>query len=63
MTQYWAAQARLQLPLAPDGRIVMNTYWRRHDYPQEDFFGIGPDSVRAQSHRRSGRWRRPLARG
>ena len=47
MTQYWAAQARLQLPLAPDGRIVMNTYWRRHDYPQEDFFGIGPDSVRA----------------
>ena len=47
MTQYWAAQARLQLPIAPDGRIVMNTYWRRHDYPQEDFFGIGPDSVRA----------------
>jgi hypothetical protein len=47
MTQYWAAQARLQVPLAPDGRIVLNTYGRRHDYPQEDFFGIGPDSVRA----------------
>ena len=31
----------------PDGRIVLNTYGRRHDYPQEDFFGIGPDSARA----------------
>jgi len=47
MTQYWAAQARLQMPIAPDGRIVVNTYGRRHDYPQEDFFGIGPDSARA----------------
>jgi hypothetical protein len=47
VTQYWAAQARLQMPIAPEGRIVLNTYGRRHDYPQEDFFGIGPDSARA----------------
>jgi hypothetical protein len=44
---YWATQARLQMPIAPDGRIVLNVYGRRHDYPQEDYFGLGPDSARA----------------
>ena len=48
MTKYWATQARLQVPLAADGRVVVNAYGRHHDYPREDFFGLGPDSIRAE---------------
>jgi hypothetical protein len=36
----------VQLPLAPAGRVVLNGYGRLHEYPQEDFFGLGPDSAR-----------------
>ena len=44
---YWAAQARVQVPVALDGRVVASGYGRFHDYPQEDYFGLGPDSARA----------------
>jgi hypothetical protein len=47
LTGYWATQARLQVPLDPAGRVVLNAFGRRHDYPREDFFGVGPDSLRA----------------
>jgi hypothetical protein len=46
-TGYWAAQAHVQVPMAPDGRVILHAYGRRHDYPQEDYFGLGPDSSRA----------------
>jgi hypothetical protein len=44
---YWAAQARVQAPVALDGRVVVSGYGRVNDYPQEDYFGVGPDSARA----------------
>jgi len=44
---YWAAQGRVQVPLAPRGLVVMNAYGRRHEYTQEDYFGLGPDSPRS----------------
>jgi hypothetical protein len=44
---YWAAQARIQAPLGPRGRLMLDAWGRRHEYPQEDYFGLGPDSARS----------------
>jgi hypothetical protein len=46
-TGYWATQASLQVPLTPAGRIVGNVYGRHHDYPREDYFGLGPETERS----------------
>jgi hypothetical protein len=47
---YWATEARLRFPSLADGRLLAEGYARRHEYPQEDYFGLGPDSPReAQS--------------
>lgn len=44
---YWETQARLQVPVTPGGRVLLQVAGRFQDYPREDFFGLGPDSVRA----------------
>jgi hypothetical protein len=46
MTRYWAAEARLRFPDLADGHLDLQAYGRRHDYPQEYFFGLGPLSLR-----------------
>ena len=46
LTAYWETQARLQMPVISGGRLLLNVAGRRRDYPQEDFFGLGPDSAR-----------------
>ncbi len=43
---YWAAEARLTFPELADKRLLLETWAGRRDYPQEDFYGLGPDSNR-----------------
>jgi surface antigen Omp85-like protein len=45
--RYWALEAKASYPLAPRDRLRAEGYVRKYDYPQEDFFGIGPDSQRS----------------
>ena len=45
-TQYWAIDARLQFPQLAAGRVFLDVHAQRYDFPDEDFFGLGPDSVR-----------------
>ena len=35
------------MPLSSNGRTLLNFAGRYRDYPREDFFGLGPDSSRA----------------
>ena len=44
--KYWAAEARATFPALAGGRIFAEGYASRRDYPQERFFGVGPDSQR-----------------
>jgi Omp85 superfamily domain len=44
---YWATEARLSFPKLADRRLMFETWAAHRDYPQEDFFGIGPNSLRA----------------
>lgn len=46
MTRYWATEARLRFPRLADGHLDVQGYARRHEYPQEDYFGLGPLSLR-----------------
>jgi hypothetical protein len=43
---YWAAEARLRFPRLAGNRLMLETWASRRDYPQENFFGLGPDSNR-----------------
>jgi surface antigen Omp85-like protein len=47
MTRYWATEARLRFPGLADGHLDVQGYARKHDYPQEDYFGLGPTSRRS----------------
>jgi surface antigen Omp85-like protein len=44
---YWAAEGRVRFTGLAGGRLVAEGYGRRHEYPQEDYFGLGPDSLRS----------------
>ena len=46
LRRYWATEARLTFPKLANNRMLVETWAAHRDYPQEDFFGIGPDSVR-----------------
>jgi outer membrane protein assembly factor BamA len=43
---YWATEARLTFPKLAHRRLLIETWAAHRDYPQEDFFGIGPHSAR-----------------
>jgi len=43
---YWATEARLTFPRLARKRLMVETWAAHRDYPQEDFFGIGPASLR-----------------
>ena len=47
LKQYWAFEARARYPLVDGDRVAVEGYARRYGYPQEEFFGLGPDSRRA----------------
>jgi hypothetical protein len=42
---YKAVDARVRWLQASDGRLELWTNYRFEDFPQEDFYGIGPDSL------------------
>jgi hypothetical protein len=46
MTRYWAGEGRLRFPELAGGFIDAQAYARRSDYPREDYFGLGPASLR-----------------
>ena len=46
LKKYWAVEGSFDMPSLAGGRLTLGTYARHQDYPQEDFFGIGPDSNR-----------------
>jgi len=43
---YWATEARITFPRFAHKRLTLEAWGAHRDYPQEDFFGIGPDSSR-----------------
>jgi hypothetical protein len=45
--RYWATEARLRFPRLAGGHLHLETWASHRDYPQENFFGLGPDSNRA----------------
>ena len=45
-SKYWMLDARLQFPQLASRRASLDVHVQRYDFPDEDFFGIGPDSVR-----------------
>ena len=47
LQKYWMAEARLTLPRLANGKVTVDLHAQRYDFPDEDFFGIGPDSLRS----------------
>jgi outer membrane protein assembly factor BamA len=47
LKKYVAAEARFDMPSLAGGRLLLGAHARRQSYPQEDFFGIGPDARRS----------------
>lgn len=45
--KYWATQARLAFPELAQGRLTAEIVGDLREYPDESFFGLGPDSRRA----------------
>lgn len=54
LKRYFIGEAKLRVPAAadePEAAVdgpYLELYTRRRDFPQEDFFGLGPDSLEAQ---------------
>ena len=46
LKKYWAAEIRAVFPELANGRLFAEGWASRREYPQEDFFGIGPESRR-----------------
>jgi hypothetical protein len=44
--RYWATEVRLTFPKLAHKRLLLETWASHRDYPQEDYFGSGPDSAR-----------------
>ena len=43
---YWATEARLTFPRVADNHLYFSAWASHRDYPEESFFGLGPDSAR-----------------
>ena len=44
--RYWATEARLRFPRLAENHLYLEAWGSRRDYPEENFFGLGPDSNR-----------------
>jgi hypothetical protein len=44
--RYWATEARLRFPRLANNHLFLEAWGSHRDYPQENFFGLGPDSNR-----------------
>jgi hypothetical protein len=45
--KYWALEVRAMFPQLANGFLFAETWATRRAYPQEDYFGLGPDSLRS----------------
>jgi surface antigen Omp85-like protein len=43
---YWMLEARLRMPRLAREKLSVDLHAQRYDFPDEDFFGLGPDSLR-----------------
>jgi len=46
LNHYWTIEGRLNVTPKPSGIVSIDAFVRRMNYPQEEFFGLGPDSRR-----------------
>ena len=46
LKKYWMVEARLTLPRLANERLLADVHGQRYDFPEEDFFGLGPGSRR-----------------
>jgi outer membrane protein assembly factor BamA len=44
---YWATEARMTLPRLASNHLYVESWVGRRDYPEEDYFGLGPSSNRS----------------
>lgn len=44
--KYWLMETRLKMPRLAGERIALDVHAQRYDFPDEDFFGLGPSSRR-----------------
>jgi Omp85 superfamily domain len=45
--KYWALEARATFPRLANDRLFVQFHVGRREYPEEDYFGLGPDSIRS----------------
>jgi hypothetical protein len=46
--KYWMLDAKLELPELADGRVFSDVHGRMFEFPSEQFYGIGPASLRGE---------------
>ncbi len=46
LKKYWAVQGSFDMPSLAGDWLTFGTYARHQNFPQEDFFGVGPDASR-----------------
>ena len=46
LKKYWAMEARVAAPDLPGGRLMAEAVVSLREYPEEDYFGLGPDARR-----------------
>ena len=46
LQRYWMLDAKFTLPELADGHVFADVHGRLFDFPSEDFFGLGPASLR-----------------
>jgi hypothetical protein len=46
LSRYWMIDARLQFPRLANEHAAVEVHAQRYDFPKEDFFGLGADSLR-----------------
>jgi hypothetical protein len=46
LKRYWMIEARLGLPRLAGERVAVDVHAQRFDFPAEDYFGLGPESLR-----------------
>jgi outer membrane protein assembly factor BamA len=44
--RYWMVEARVRMPRLANETVAVDVYGQRSDFPQERFYGVGPDSRR-----------------
>ena len=45
--KYWMLETRLRMPRLADERVIVDLHAQRYDFPEEPFFGLGPQSLRS----------------